>query len=159
MKPASINDLKKELKELPPEELAKLCIRLAGYKKENKELLTYLIFEAVDEQAYIRSIKTDVEEEFQSINKTTLYFAKKTIRRILRMVKKYIKYSGKKETEVDLLIFFLQTLKETEIPIQDSKVLVNLYERQLITIRKAMVSLHEDLQYDYEETITSLELQ
>lgn len=158
MKPATISDLKKEMKDLPQEEMVKLCIRLAGYKKENKELLTYLLFESGNEEGYINSIKNDIEEEFKSINKSTLYFAKKTIRRILRMVKKYIKYSGKKETEVELLIFYCEQLRETGIPIQDSKVLMNLYQRQLDSIKKALVTLHEDLQFDYEERIASLKL-
>lgn len=158
MKPATISDLKKEMKDLPQEEMVKLCIRLAGYKKENKELLTYLLFESGNEEGYINSIKNDIEEEFKSINKSTLYFAKKTIRRILRMVKKYIKYSGKKETGVELLIFYCEQLRETGIPIQDSKVLMNLYQRQLDSIKKALVTLHEDLQFDYEERIASLKL-
>ena len=143
---------------LSQEELVRLCIKLARYKKENKELLNYLLFETGDEERYINSIKEEVEKEFKAINKSSLYLAKKTIRRILRLVKKYSKYSGHKETELELLIFFCQQLKETKLPIKDSKVLTNLYQRQIQTAKKALSTLHEDLQFDFKDHITSLEL-
>lgn len=51
MKTATIAELKSELGNVPAPQLAELCIRLAKFKKENKELLTYLLFEAYDEEA------------------------------------------------------------------------------------------------------------
>ncbi len=155
---ASLSNIKKELNTHPKEELVNLCLELAKFKKENKELLNYLLFEAGNESKYIDAIKTEVKEEFKEINKTNLYLAKKTIRRILRLVKKYIKYSGNKETEVELLIFFCQQVKNTKLKIENSKVLLNLYQRQIDNIRKAQLKLHEDLQYDYEESIAKLTL-
>ena len=56
MKAASIHELQKELKELEQKQVMELCIRLAKYKKENKEFLSYLLFEAHDEKAYIKNI-------------------------------------------------------------------------------------------------------
>lgn len=156
MKIASLSELKKELNSLPPQEVVKLCLRLASYKKENKELLNYLLFEGGDEKNYINNIKEEISLEFKEINTTNLYFAKKSVRRILRILKKYIKYSGNKETEIELLIFFLQKLKNTKIKIDDSKVLTNLYQRQLQSIEKALNTLHEDLIFDYQEKISLL---
>lgn len=156
MKTATVTELKKELSRRSQEELTNLCLKLARYKKENKELLTYLLFEAGNEEQYIASVKNQIEEEFKSINKTNLYLAKKTIRRVLRLTKKYIKYSGKKETAVELLIFYCQKLQETKLPIKDSKVLLNLYQKQIDAIRKSVSGLHEDLQFDYEHQISSL---
>jgi hypothetical protein len=40
METASISEIKKELKTLTPQQLQDICIRLAKYKKENKELLS-----------------------------------------------------------------------------------------------------------------------
>ena len=57
MKAASVNEIKQQLKEVNPVELIELCLRLARFKKENKELLTYLLFEADDLQAYIANVK------------------------------------------------------------------------------------------------------
>ncbi|MFN6946240.1 MAG: hypothetical protein ACK4ND_14920, partial [Cytophagaceae bacterium] len=158
MKTAGISDIKKQLSELSREELMALCLKLARYKKDNKEFLTYLLYEAEDEESFIRSVKLMVEEEFETVNKSHLYFAKKTIRKILRMLKKYIKYSGKKETEVELLIFFCHQIKESGLKIKESKVLLNMYEQQIKLIYKSLDSMHEDLQYDYGVKVAPLEL-
>ncbi len=56
MKAATVKEIKDELLELPQKELVELCLKLSKFKKENKELLTYQLFEAQDEQGYIRSI-------------------------------------------------------------------------------------------------------
>ncbi|WMJ72128.1 hypothetical protein RCC89_02935 [Cytophagaceae bacterium ABcell3] len=158
MKTATLTTIKKELAGLPTEELQKILIRLARYKQENKELLSYLLFESGDEHAFIQSVSEQIEAELSKVNKSSLYLAKKTIRKVLKMTKKYIRYSGKKETEVELLIFFCKKLQETNLPFQDSKVLLNLYQRQVENIEKALAGLHEDLQYDYESEVDALKI-
>lgn len=153
MQIATLSQLKKEMEKLPPAELVALCQRLAKYKKENKELLHYLLLEADDEEGYKDQVKQDIVEEFKIINSSSLYYAKKSIRRILRMVNKHIKYSGNKQTQVELLLFFCEELRDSGIPFHDSKVLINLYNRQVQLIEKALSTLHEDLQFDYEEEL------
>ncbi len=49
MKPATLAQIKKELNMRSSDELLQLCLRLGRFKKENKELLTYLLFEAEDD--------------------------------------------------------------------------------------------------------------
>ena len=71
MEIASISQIRKELKNLPPENLQELILRLSKYKKENKELLSYLLFEAFDENAYIRQVKEEVDEQFYSLNRNS----------------------------------------------------------------------------------------
>ena len=149
MKAASIKEIKAELENLPANDLLPLTLRLAKFKKENKELLTYLLFEAGDEKGYIQSIKAAVDEQFEDINHSSLYFVKKSLRKILRLINRYTKYSDKTETGVELLIYFCQKIKSAGIPIQKSTALVNLYEGQLKKIRKELSSMHADLQYDY----------
>ena len=92
MQSASISEIKKELKELPQEVLFNYCLHLAKYKKENKELLNYLLFEANDEFAYIAKAKQEIESQFTDMNLSNTYLAKKTIRKVLRTTNKYIKY-------------------------------------------------------------------
>ena len=46
MKAATLNEIKQELTNLPSTRVLDLCLRLGRFKKENKELLTYLLFEA-----------------------------------------------------------------------------------------------------------------
>ncbi|UKJ08060.1 hypothetical protein [Solitalea lacus] len=156
MKAASLNELKKELVELSPVQLTAICLRIAKYKKENKELLTYLLFEADNEPAYIESVKQEIDEYFAGITKSNIYLSLKSIRKTLRITKKYIKYSGDKQTEAELLIHFCKTLKHSGIKIGSSTALFNLYQQQLKNINKAIDKLHEDLQYDFRQELESL---
>lgn len=158
MQTSSLSQLKKELSSRSEAELAALCIQLAKFSKENKELLHYLLIEQEDEPAYIVSVKEKLKKEFKSLNKSSIYLVKKGVRRIQKLLNRHIKYSGKKETEIELLLFFCSELKESGLPLEKSQVLLNLYQRQLQRIQKAMESLHEDLQYDYRQQVEALEV-
>ncbi len=157
MKPANVRLIKQELQSRSPEELVQLCLRLAKFKKENKELLTYLLFEAQDEEGYIRTIKHEVDQQFEQINTKSFYFIKKSVRKIQRQLKRYIRYSLNKETEVELLLYFCYKLKNMKPSISRSRVLTNLYARQLLMIQKKIPKLHEDLQADYTMELQKIE--
>ena len=156
MKPATVAQIKKELKFRSSEELETLCLRLARFKKENKEVLTYLLFESEDEEAYVRQVKAHIDEGFSGINTASFYYVKKSIRKILRETKKYIRYTPVKETEVELLLYFCEVLREFKPSIRNSITMMNLYHRQLDLIQKKITALHEDLQYDYRLEIEEL---
>jgi len=156
MKAASIRLIKEEMKTRSANELLEIALSLARFKKENKELLTYLLFEIQDEQAYIESIKQEMEQQFQEINKSSIYFAKKSIRKIVRTTNKFIRYSKHKETEVELLMYFCKCLKNSGIPMGNSVALNNIYIRQIQKIKKTVSTLHEDLQYDYNVELEDL---
>jgi len=157
MKAASINEIKQELTAISPATLLSLCIRLAKYKKENKELLSYLLFEAHDETAYIENVKQQMEDQFGEINLTNVYFIKKSLRKILRLSGKHIRYTASKQAEVELLLHFCSLIKTSSIPIQRNALLKNLYQFQLKKIGKVIAILHEDLQYDYIKQLKHLE--
>ncbi len=156
MKAATIKELKQELSYRSQKELLELCLRLSRFKKENKELLTYLLFESSDEMGYIQSIKEEVDLQFEKINRKSYYYIRKSIRKILSTIKKYIRYSKKKETEVELLIYFCTKIKQFSPPIRKHTGLHNLYLRQIESIKKSISLLHEDLQYDYESELEDL---
>jgi hypothetical protein len=156
MKAASIHELKSELINISPEQLVELCVRLAKFKKENKELLTYLLFEAFDEQAYVENVKTEMQQQFKEINTANLYFVKKSLRKIIRNLNKFIRYTASAETEVKLLLFFCSTLKNSGIPIEKNPVINNIYQNQLKKIKKTIAGMHEDLQYEYIKESTQL---
>ena len=156
MEAAPLSHIKQELKSRPPAELYELCLRLARFKKENKELLTYLLFEAGAEDAYISMIKSEMDREFQEINKSNVYYAKKTIRKIVKITNKHIRFSGQKQTEVELRIHFCKKLLTLKPFLNRSMALQNIYARQLQNTRKAMSRLHEDLQFDYENELKQL---
>lgn len=156
MKAATINELKQELQNITPVKITELCLRLARFKKENKELLTYLLFEAHDTTAYIENVKAAMDDQFEDINKSNVYFIKKTLRKILRTANKYSRYSGLANVEIELLLYFCTRMKELNIPINKSPVLTNIYTNQLKKITKTVATLHEDLQYDYLREINKL---
>jgi len=156
MKAATINELKQELSATPPAKVIELCIRLARFKKENKELLTYLLFEAHDTAAYIENVKAEMDAQFEDMNKSNVYFVKKTLRKILRITNKYTRYSGLANVEIELLLYFCARMKALNISIKTNTVLSNIYNNQLKKITKTIATLHEDLQYDYLREINKL---
>lgn len=148
MKTASLNDIKKELSNRDSADLLEYCLRLAKFKKENKELLQYLLFEADDISTYIKEGKSEIEEQFLQMNKSNTYFIKKSVRKILRNINKQIRFSISKQVEAELLIQFCNCIIKHSIPIKKSRQLNNIYENQLKKVDKALASLHPDLQYD-----------
>lgn len=157
MKAASLKDIKTDLNHKSNDELIALCLRLVRFKKENKELISYLLFEISNEEGYVEGIKNEMLQQFSTINTSSYFFIRKSCRRILRDCKKFIRYSQNKETEVELLLFYCHQLYSFQPTINKSKALVNLYYRQIEFIKKKITLLHEDLQFDYEEEIEKLE--
>jgi len=149
MKTASIHEIKQELLSLPPTKVLEYCLRLARYKKENKELLTYLLFEAHDEAGFITGVKNEMDDAFEMVPKYNMYQAKKSLRKILRSLSKYSKHTSSKQAEVEMLIFFCQKIQASGIAIANSVALTNLYRQQIKKINTLIDVLHEDLQYDY----------
>jgi hypothetical protein len=156
MKAASIYDIQKELKTCSSKELLEFCLRLAKHKKENKELLSYLMFNAQDEKNYVESVKAQLDELFGEINRQTAYTTKKGLQKIVRIMNRLIKYSDKKETELELRIYFCKKTKTERINIAASTVISNIYEREKNKISSCLSKLHEDLQYDYQTEIAAL---
>lgn len=156
MKAVTIRELKQELSHLSNKEIQDLCLRLARFKKENKELLTYMLFESSNEEDYIVNVKQEMDLQFEAVNKKTNYLIRKGLRRILTGTKKYIRYSQKKETEVELLIYYCTKIKSFKPSIKHNKRQQNIYDKQVEIIQKKISLLHEDLQYDYEIELTSL---
>jgi hypothetical protein len=158
MKPASVNEIKQKLKETDKKDLIEICQRLARFKKENKELLTYLLFEEGDLSNYIKNVKEEIDEGFSQINVSHVYFAKKTIRKVLRTANKHIRYTSNKTAEVEILLHYLTNFKGLSLGWQKSTALGNLYKSQLKKIESAIATMHEDLQYDYRREVERLKL-
>ena len=156
MENQNIAAIKKDLTYLSKEELVAHILKLAKYKKENKELLSYLLFYSENEQHYIESVIAEMDGMFSEINSTNVYYVKKSVRKILRFCAKQIKFSGKKETEVEILAHFCQKMKKFNLKSERNLVLQNIYDRQLIKIHKALSTLHEDVQFDYQEKVRGL---
>ena len=118
-------------------------------QKRKQRTAHYLLFEASNEAHYIEGLKELIDERFSEINTSNYYYIKKSIRKILREIKKHLRYSKNKETAVELLIYFCQKLALMQPSMNRSIALQNIYQRQLVLIRKTIKTLDEDLQYDY----------
>lgn len=153
---ATLAEIKKELQQVDADLLQTLCLRLAKYKKENKELLGYLLFESQNEPSYIRQIKEDIDLQFEELKDRNLYIVKKMLRKILRYTNRHIKYSTNDETDLELRIYFCEKVKAAKIPLTTSATLLNLYQGQLKKINAIVTKLPEDLQSDYAKAIASI---
>ncbi len=156
MKTATITEIKKTLKNCDNETLIELCLSMAKFKKESKELLTYLLYEKSDEAYYIKGVKEQIKEEFKNINTNQTRFLKKGARKVLRITKKHIRFSKKKTTELELILFYCEELLQVKANIQRNSVLRGIIERELLRMKKITNGLHEDLQYDYHREIDAI---
>ena len=150
---ASIKEIKSELQELDADVLQSICLRLSKYKKENKELMNYLLFEANDEQGYINRVNEEIENQFKDLPAGNVYYIKKNLRKILRFVNRQVRYSAIKKTELEVRIFFCAQVKKAKVPLHSNVVLNNLYQQQIKKINALLGSLPEDLQADYESDL------
>lgn len=154
MNSASIDEIKKELKQLPPKKVLELTLRLARFKKENKELLTYLLFESHDEAGYIKILQADIDEKFTTIDPSPASKAKKEYRKILRNINRQIKYIGTKDAAVELLLHFTMNLKQKEQNLHPR--LQTMFHQQLTKAEKLLPLIEDDLQFDYRQKIDAL---
>ena len=151
---ASLDDIKKELKELPPKKVLELTLRLARFKKENKELLSYLLFESHDEAGYIKTIEADMDEMFGAVDPNPVSRAKKEYRKILRNINRQIKYIGSKSAAVELLLYFSMKLKNQENALHPK--LQTIFLQQLNKAEKLLPLIEEDLQFDFRQKLDAL---
>jgi len=155
---ASIAEIKQELAQLSKEQLVAHCLRLAKFKKDNKELLNYVLFKSHDTDDYISEAKIEMDAAFSSMNTSNVYFTKKSLRKILRQIGKFSKYSSSTLVEAELLIHFCEQMKTLPFHINRNQVLFNIYQAQYKKINKLIDSLHEDLQFDFRKRIESISI-
>jgi len=147
-----IAEIKKELQHLDNAQLTELCLRLVRHKKENKELTGYLLFDADNERAFIDSLMAESGLMFSQLPYNNYQLAK-NLRKILRVLGKYIKFMASAEAEIEVLINFCKNyIQYVDRRASSSyKPLRLILTRQLDKIRKSIAKLHEDLQFDYSQ--------
>jgi hypothetical protein len=152
-----VQDIKKELQHLDNTQLVELCLRLVRYKKENKELTGYLLFDADNERAFIDSLIAESGFMFSQLPHNNYQLAK-SLRKILRVINKYLKFMGSKEAEIELLINFCRNyIQYIDRRASSSyKPLRLILTRQLDKISNAIAKLHEDLQFDYSQDFNAM---
>ena len=155
MKAAGTQQIKEELKQLPAKEVMELCLRLARFKKENKELLSYILFDSADMQGYIDTIKHEINSAFAVLS-SSRYFIQKGLYSMLKNISKYSRFTGTKEAEVQLRLHFCRTMKLYGMASHKHQATMNIYTSQLDKTQSLIHDLHEDLQWDFQKELNEL---
>jgi DNA-directed RNA polymerase specialized sigma54-like protein len=150
MKIASLAELKKELKYLSEKELQEIILDLGRFSRENKAYLFFKLFEKENPRIFVEMVKEELEHEFQNANTRNFHFAKKSAQTIRKKLNKQLKLSKVKTTQIELIIFFCQNLKDYGYLQYHHPVITNLFDIQMGKAQKLIEKLHEDLQYDYQ---------
>lgn len=151
----SLAALKKELGALDRTELVNICARLARYKKENKELLAYLLMYADDPMLYAEKVKPMLDEPFDAPYHSAWAFSKR-LRKALRSITKYQRFTGSLRGEAELSIYLLQRCDA------DWRAKVNHAGIQRIVLRTIaktadlIQKMEEDYRSDYTEILNEL---
>jgi hypothetical protein len=103
------------------------------------------------------NIKLEIDTYFENLVVFSFSNMLKKLRKALRIANKYIKFSGSKNVEVAVLIYLCIKIKPFTLQ-TTSTALLNLYNRQIIKIDKALLKLEEDLQYDYKTDIEAIQI-
>jgi uncharacterized FlaG/YvyC family protein len=156
MQAASQDTIKAELKQLPPKQVLDLLLRLSRFKKENKELLSYLLFEAGDEQGYVQQVKAEVDEQFIQLKETGFYLYKKQIRKIQRLINKPVKYMGSKTSTAELYLHMANKIQEQKKTIYNRGFLEKIVQQYISKINRLLPSIDDDLQHDISQQLRKL---
>ena len=152
MKAATISQLKKELVKLEHEDLLDVCVRLAKFKVESKELLTYLLTKADDEIGYANELCDEIDEQLYTPGR----IPKKSLRKVIRWMDKCLRFSGDKETELHVRVHFCLRIKEKRITFGGCRVSENMVANQFKKIDKLLDRVHPDLQFDIKQQLSGL---
>ncbi len=155
VKAYGLADIKKELQFHDKSYLIELCLRLGRFKKENKELLAYLLFDADNERGFIENVIAENGFMFSQLPSNNYQMAK-CMRKILRLLAKYVKFMGSKEAEIEFLLCFCHNYIQYADRRGTYKPMRLIFTRQLEKIVKAIEKLHEDLQFDYASEYNSI---
>lgn len=135
----------------PTEVVVAMCIRLAKYKRENKELLSYLLFDSDNDELYAEQVKAELDVSFRDLDKRYSVQNKKKLAKTIRLMDKHVKFVGSKRFEAQMRIYFCCQIKNLTPSFRQHSVVQGIYSRQIDKINKAVAALHEDLQYDFIE--------
>ncbi len=150
----SIADIKKELRSRSPEELLEMLLVLSRFKKDNKEFLAYLLFDSAQQQAFVQEVKKVIDLHFSEIEpEKNTYFIKKSLRKLIRLLNKYNKFIGDKSASTEIGLHFCAKLKNSNIRMEKSQQIENMFFAQIKKIKSNIETLHEDLQSDYQKEL------
>jgi hypothetical protein len=115
------------------------------------------LFDAHNEHGYVESIKNEIDEQFSILPLGNWYLVKKALRKILKGITKYSKHTTSKESEVEMLLHFCKSVKNSGFRYRSYKAISHLYNQQLKKLNASIEQVHEDLKFDYKKQLEQLE--
>ena len=155
MDKCSIASIRKELKNLEREELVLVCLRLARYKKDNKELVSFLVFQR-NEEEFILEVKTEIHFEFTGLKLLSAFQQKKILQKSIRKINKYSKFCLSKTFDLVMFMFICQSLRDSGISLYSHTFAGTIYKKILLKASKIHSTLHEEIQGDFNEDLLHL---
>jgi hypothetical protein len=155
---SSTKEIKQELQHLEKADLIELCLNLVKAKKFNKELVHVMLFEQNNLHDYIQEIKADTALLFDDVHRTNAFYAKKTLRKIVKHCNNYCQFANEPIVYVDVLLHFCDCFKETVPSLFKNPVTENIYKSQFKKALKYIAMLHEEEQYDYKKQLENLKV-
>ncbi len=151
----SLSDIRKELAYASPEELKSLCLRMARFKKENKEHLAFLLFQK-NEADFIKSVKAEISDALDDIHRIHAFQARKVLQKTLRTIVKYKKFCLSKVFEMEVMLHFIRSMQAKQISEYTSSYTGQFYKKQQLKLVKILESLDEELSMDYRDEVEDL---
>lgn len=153
---ATSKTIKDSLDSKSSKELKELLHRLLRFKKENKELATYLLFYEQEESEFVADAKVAITAQFEEVNTKTVFYAKKGLRKMIRIAAKFSKYSSDKTTTIELGLHIANHLSNLPKQLKSSPLIKNMYTANLKKINNTLETLHDDIQFDYKKELQNL---
>lgn len=153
---ATSKTIKETLDTKTNKELKELLHRLLRFKKENKELATYLLFYEQEESEFVADVKVAISTQFAEVNTKTVFYAKKGLRKMIRIAAKFSKYSSDKTTTIELGLHIADHLSTLPMHLKASPLIKNMYTANLKRINVTLETLHADIQFDYKKQLQNL---
>ncbi len=146
----SLNDIKKELKQLPSDEVLTLFAEVLKLSKANKAYAAYRLFKVGDEDDATTQLLTSLEAEVKSLFDANYWSFNKMIKRIYSDLNKAVKPIKDKERLCHIYLSFAEFLFVHRSML--GKVSHHFERYYVFAYKKALsnfITLHEDAQYDY----------
>jgi hypothetical protein len=123
---------------------------------DNKKFLFFKLYERDNPRLFIGMVQEELTTEFENANTNRYDFAKKSAQSIRRKLNKFLKISKDKAAQIELTVYFCRMLLQYGYLKFQHPVIDNLYKVQVGKIDRLISGLHEDLQYDFQESLDEL---
>lgn len=157
----ALADIKQALQQATPNELRDLCVRLARFKQDNKQLLHYALFYQDRPEVFIEEVNVRLKEAVETFNYSHAYWVKKGLRKWQRQVNLLGRISGEPWVQAKLQGMYALACYEAASKVAATEVLTNLCAQATKKFYAQVAKLEADWQHDltrtFERSMKSLE--